>query len=211
MKVVVVGATDITTSLIREIVDKGHQVAVFDDVKENVEKLKAELDITGAAVDLLNFDELEEYGFSRADVVVLAHRDDTVNAVLSMYAKIVNIPRVLVVSRSKKVADAVRKLGLASAVLAIESLIEKAMASAFAGVETIELPGGYVVAALDSRTMSRLVGMSIADFRDRWRFAVLKVVDREGAVREPVDDYVIKEGDVVLVLAEKPGIRELLP
>lgn len=210
MKIVVIGVADFVANLVREMTDRGHQVAVFDDAKEGVEKLEAELDVTGAVVDLLNFDELEEFGFSKADVLVLTHRDDTINVVLSMYAKMVNIPRVLVVSKSKKIAEVIQKLGLASSVLTIESLVGKAVTSALLGAETIELPGDSLVAALDTKVISQLVGISIADLRDKWRLTVLRVIDREGILRELADEYVVKEGDIVLVVAERTRIKELL-
>ncbi|MEM1961302.1 MAG: NAD-binding protein [Sulfolobales archaeon] len=211
MKIVVVGVTDYTAGLVRELVERGHQVAVFDDTKEGVEKLEAELDVTGAVVDLLNFDGLEEFGFSKADVLVLAHRDDTVNIVLSMYAKMVNIPKTLVVSKSRRIAEVLSRLNLASSVVTIGDVIEKKLLSALSGVELIELPGDYVVASLDTRAMVHLVGLTIADFRDKWRLSVLKLVDRDGSLKEPVDDYVIKEGDVLVVLGERFRVEELLP
>ncbi|MEM0352547.1 MAG: NAD-binding protein [Sulfolobales archaeon] len=211
MKIVVVGVTDYTAGLVRELVERGHQVAVFDDTKEGVEKLEAELDVTGAVVDLLNFDGLEEFGFSKADVLVLAHRDDTVNIVLSMYAKMVNIPKTLVVSKSRRIAEVLSRLNLASSVVTIGDVIEKKLLSALSGVELIELPGDYVVASLDTRAIVHLVGLTIADFRDKWRLSVLKLVDRDGSLKEPVDDYVIKEGDVLVVLGERFRVEELLP
>ncbi|MEM4936436.1 MAG: NAD-binding protein, partial [Sulfolobales archaeon] len=203
MKIAVVGVNDYTAGLVRELVERGHQVAVFDDTKEGVEKLEAELDITGAVVDLLNFDGLEEFGFSKADVLVLAHREDTVNIVLSMYAKMVNIPKTFVVSKSKRIAEVLSRLGLASGVVTISDVVKRKLTSALSGVEPIELPGDYVVASIDTKVMVHLVGMSIADFRDRWNLSVLKIVDRNGSLKEPVDDYVIKEGDVLVVFGER--------
>ncbi|MEM1699762.1 MAG: NAD-binding protein, partial [Sulfolobales archaeon] len=193
MKIVVVGVTDYTADLVRELVERGHQVAVFDDTKEGVEKLEVELDITGAVVDLLDFDGLEKFGFSKADVLVLAHRDDTVNIVLSMYAKMVNIPKTLVVSKSRRIAEILSRLGLASSIITIGDVIEKKLLFALSGVELIELPGDYVVASLNTIAIVHLVGLTIADFRDKWRLSVLKLVDRDGSLKEPVDDYVIKE------------------
>ncbi|MEM1931168.1 MAG: NAD-binding protein [Sulfolobales archaeon] len=211
MKIAVVGVNDYTAGLVRELVERGHQVAVFDDTKEGVEKLEAELDITGAVVDLLNFDGLEEFGFSKADVLVLAHREDTVNIVLSMYAKMVNIPKTFVVSKSKRIAEVLSRLGLASGVVTISDVVKRKLTSALSGVEPIELPGDYVVASIDTKVMVHLVGMSIADFRDRWNLSVLKIVDRNGSLKEPVDDYVIKEGDVLVVFGERFRVEELMP
>ncbi|MEM1893105.1 MAG: NAD-binding protein [Sulfolobales archaeon] len=211
MKIVVVGVTDYTADLVRELVERGHQVAVFDDTKEGVEKLEVELDITGAVVDLLDFDGLEKFGFSKADVLVLAHRDDTVNIVLSMYAKMVNIPKTLVVSKSRRIAEILSRLGLASSIITIGDVIEKKLLFALSGVELIELPGDYVVASLNTIAIVHLVGLTIADFRDKWRLSVLKLVDRDGSLKEPVDDYVIKEGDVLVVLGERFRVEELLP
>ncbi|MEM1911429.1 MAG: NAD-binding protein [Sulfolobales archaeon] len=211
MKIVVVGVTDYTADLVRELVERGHQVAVFDDTKEGVEKLEVELDITGAVVDLLDFDGLEKFGFSKADVLVLAHRDDTVNIVLSMYAKMVNIPKTLVVSKSRRIAEILSRLGLASSIITIGDVIEKKLLFALSGVELIELPGDYVVASLNTIAIVHLVGLTIADFREKWRLSVLKLVDRDGSLKEPVDDYVIKEGDVLVVLGERFRVEELLP
>lgn len=210
MRIAVVGVTDFTAELVRELVKRGHQVAVFDDVKEGVEKLEAELDVTGVVVDLLRFDELEDFGFSKADVLVLAHREDTVNIVLSMYAKTVNIPKILVVSANRKIAEILSKLNLASSILVVGDIVENAVLSTLRGAEMIDLPGGHVVASLDTRIVSQLIGLSIADVRERWKLPVLKLVDREGALKEPAEDYVIREGDIIIVVAERYRVEELL-
>lgn len=210
MKIVVVGVADYTADLVRKLIERGHQVAVFDDLKEGVERLEVELDVTGAVVDPLDFDELEEFGFSKADVLILSHREDVVNMVLSMYAKVINIPKTVVVARNKKIAEVFIKLGLASSVITVGDVVERKVLSALRGAEVIELPGGYVIASLDTRVIGQLVGMSIAESRDKWRLSVLKVVDRDGVLKEPGEDYVVKEGDILIVVAEKSKIEDLL-
>ncbi len=210
MRVAVVGVADFTSSFVRRLLEQGHEVVVFDDVKEGIERLEAELDVAGAAVDLLDFDQLESFGFSKADVLLLAHRDESVNMVLSIYAKVVNIPRVLVVSRSRRMAEALLRLGLASSVILVSEVLERAVSSALRGAELVELPGGHVVAVLDTRVVGQLVGASAADLKERCKPSALRVVDREGALREPPDDYVIKEGDTLVLIAEKRAVEELL-
>ncbi len=210
MRIAVVGVADFTQNLVRRLVEQGHEVVVFDDVKEGIERLEAELDVAGAAVDLLDFDQLESFGFSKADVLLLAHRDESVNVALSVYAKVVNIPRVLVVSRNRRVAEVLLRLGLASNVVVAGDVVERATSSVLRGAEVIELPGDHAVAVIDTRVVNHLVGASAADLRERYRVSALRVVDREGALREPPDEYVIKEGDVLVLIAEKSALEELL-
>ena len=210
MKVVVVGASDLTEGVVRELTERGHQVVVFDDVKDPVERLEAELDITGAVVDLLNFDELERYGFSKADILILAHRDDSVNTILGMYAKIVNIPRVVAVLRSRRMAEVVTRLGLASRAVVIGEVVGEEVRSSIHGAKLIELPGGRVLAALDVEKLGRVVGTSVKDFRNTWDAVVVGIVDKEGLFKEPLDEYTFREGDVVIVLAERRRIEDML-
>lgn len=211
MKIAVVGVTDFTPGLVRRLLEQGHEVVVFDDVKEGVERLEAELDVVGAVVDFLDFDQLESFGFSKADVLLLSHRDESVNIVLGVYAKVVNIPRVVAVTRSRRVAEVLSKLGLASSIVIVGDVLERAVSSVLRGAEIVELPGGHVVAVLDTMVVGRLVGMSVADVKERCKPSALKVVDREGTLRDPPDEYVIKEGDVLVLIAERRGIEELLP
>jgi len=203
MKIVVVGVNEHTIEFVREMVRLGHEVVIFDDKRELIERLEAELDIAGAMVDFLNLDDLESFGFSRADVVVLAHQSDAINVTLSTYAKSVGIPRIVVLTSDSRLANILTRLGLASDTVVVGNVLSKTLVSLLRGISVVDLPGNYAVAVINSRTLQHLAGVTIGEIKDRWRVRILQVVSKEGELRELADDYIVKEGDVLIVLAEK--------
>ncbi len=209
MKIVVVGVNEHTMEFVREMVRLGHEVMIFDDRRELVERLEAELDIAGAVVDFLNLDDLESFGFSRADVVVLAHRNDAVNVMLSTYAKSVGIPRTVVLTNDSRIANIVMRLGLASDVVVVGDTLSKVLTSLLRGISVIDLPGENSIAIINSKILRHLAGATIGDIKDKWKIQVMLVVSEDGELREPFDDYVVKEGDVLIILAEKTKLDKL--
>lgn len=209
MKIVVVGVNEHTMEFVREMVRLGHEVMIFDDRRELVERLEAELDIAGAVVDFLNLDDLESFGFSRADVVVLAHRNDAVNVMLSTYAKSVGIPRTVVLTNDSRIANIVMRLGLASDVVVVGDTLSKVLTSLLRGISVIDLPGENSIAIINSKILRHLAGATIGDIKDRWKIQVMLVVSEDGELREPFDDYVVKEGDVLIILVEKTKLDKL--
>lgn len=86
MKVAVIGAGAVGSSIARELVGNGHDVVVIDQKPEAIGRL----DLRGCrwvVGDACELDVLEDAGLGRAEVMVAATGDDRVNLVVSLMAR----------------------------------------------------------------------------------------------------------------------------
>ncbi|MFN4046045.1 MAG: NAD-binding protein, partial [Acidilobaceae archaeon] len=106
MNVIVVGALRELQHLLLELSRRGHHVVVVDNNVERIKALEERLDIPCYNVDLLDYEALTSIGFHRADVLIAAHPEDSINLVVSVYAKTEGIPRIYAVVSEEAIARA---------------------------------------------------------------------------------------------------------
>jgi trk system potassium uptake protein len=87
MKVVIAGAGSVGTAIAADLFANGHDVLVFEQDPELVERLRPTLGITWIAADACEVSSLDAAGLATADVVVAATGDDEDNLVISLLAK----------------------------------------------------------------------------------------------------------------------------
>lgn len=209
MRYVFVGSTGAIADVIRYVARRGHQVIVFDNTREGVEDLEAELGVTGAVVDLLNLQDLEEFGFSKADVVVIGHKYDSINVALATYAKQVGIPKVIVVTANRDLANVIRSLGLASDVVVINDVVSKAIVSSIHGFTSVDITENLVVLVIKSNALRDYVGKTIRELKEDLEVEVLKIVSSDEEIVSPSDDRVIKEGETLVILAKRSDVERI--
>jgi len=210
VRYIFIGSTGAIADAVRYIAKRGHQVIVFDNIREGVEELEAELGITGAVVDLLNLQDLERFGFSKADVVIIGHRYDSINVALAAYAKHVGIPKVVVVTANRELANVLQALGLAGEVIVVNEVVSKAIVGSIYGVSSIALTEDLAVLVLKPDNLRDYVGRTIKEFEEDLEVEVLKVVGSDGTTINPVRDYIIKEGEALVVLASRSAVERVM-
>ena len=87
MKVAIAGAGSVGTAIAADLHANGHDVLVFEQDPELVERLRPTLDITWVAADACEVSSLDAAGLATVDVVVAATGDDEDNLVISLLAK----------------------------------------------------------------------------------------------------------------------------
>ena len=87
MKVAIAGAGSVGTAIASDLHANGHDVLVFEQDPELVERLRPTLDITWVAADACEVSSLDRAGLATVDVVVAATGDDEDNLVISLLAK----------------------------------------------------------------------------------------------------------------------------
>ncbi len=210
MRYIFIGSTGAIADAVRYVAKRGHQVIVFDNIREGVEELEAELGITGAVVDLLNLQDLERFGFSKADVVIIGHRYDSINVALAAYAKHVGIPKVIVVTANRELANVLQVLGLAGDVIVINEVVGKAIVSSIYEVSSVALTEDLAVLVLKPDTLRDYVGRTIKEVEEDLEVEVLKVVSSDGTAINPMSDYIIKEGEALVVLAGRSAVERVM-
>ena len=87
VKVAIAGAGSVGTAIASDLHANGHEVLLFEQDPELVERLRPTLDITWVAADACEVSSLDRAGLATVDVVVAATGDDEDNLVISLLAK----------------------------------------------------------------------------------------------------------------------------
>ena len=87
VKVAIAGAGSVGTAIASDLHANGHEVLVFEQDPELVERLRPTLDVTWVAADACEVSSLDAAGLATVDVVVAATGDDEDNLVISLLAK----------------------------------------------------------------------------------------------------------------------------
>jgi trk system potassium uptake protein len=205
MKVAIAGAGSVGTAIAADLHANGHEVILFEQDPDLVERLRPTLDITWVAADACEVASLDAAGVASVDVVVAATGDDEDNLVISLLAKQeFAVPRVVArVNHPKNQWLFTESWGVDVSVSTpqlITSLVEEAV-SVGALVRLLQFQGGAahlveVTLAEDSPAN----GTAIADL-DFPRDGTVVAVVRSDRLIVPRGETVLQSGDEVLVLA----------
>ncbi len=87
MRVAIAGGGSVGTAIAADLFANGHEVLVFEQDPELVERLRPTLGVTWIAADACEVSSLDAAGLATVDVVVAATGDDEDNLVISLLAK----------------------------------------------------------------------------------------------------------------------------
>ena len=87
MRVAIAGAGSVGTAIASDLHKNGHDVLVIERDPDQVDRIRADLDITWVVADACEVSSLDAAGLATVDVVVAATGDDEDNLVVSLLAK----------------------------------------------------------------------------------------------------------------------------
>ncbi len=213
MRVAIAGGGSVGTAIARDLHASGHDVLVFEQDPELVERRRQELDVTWIAADACEVASLDAAGMATVDVVVAATGDDEDNLVISLLAKQeFAVPRVVArVNHPKNQWLFNESWGVDVSVSTpqlLTALVEEAV-SVGALVRLLQFQGGSahlveITLAEDSPAAS----VAIADLGIP-RDATVVAVVREDRLVVPRGDTVLQTGDEVLVLVTAGAEQEV--
>src|SRR3984885_1049372 len=217
VKVAIAGGGSVGTAIAADLHANGHDVMVFEQDPDLVERLRPTLDITWIAADACEVSSLEAAGLATVDVVVAATGDDEDNLVVSLLAKQeFAVPRVVarvnhpdnqwLFNESWGVDVSVSTPQLLTA------LVEEAV-SVGSLVRLLQFEGGSAnLVEVTLAEGSPAEGIALADL-DIPRDATIVAVVRQDRLVVPRGDTVLSAGDEVLALVigdAEDAVRRLL-
>ena len=217
MKVAIAGAGSVGTAIASDLHANGHEVLLFEQDPELVERLRPTLDITWVAADACEVSSLDRAGLATVDVVVAATGDDEDNLVISLLAKQeFAVPRVVARANHPKNQWLFNEswgvdVSVSTPQL-LTALVEEAV-SVGSLVRLLQFEGGdahlvEVTLADDSPARGRPLS-DLAVPRD----ASLVAIVRAGRVVIPRGDTVMSVGDEVVALVTNQSedqVKDLL-
>jgi len=204
VKVAIAGAGSVGTAIASDLHANGHEVLLFEQDPELVERLRPTLDITWVAADACEVASLDRAGLATVDVVVAATGDDEDNLVISLLAKQeFAVPRVVArVNHPKNQWLFTETWGVDVSVSTpqlLTALVEEAV-SVGSLVRLLRFEGGNAhLVEVTLADDSPADGVSVADLGVP-RDATIVAVVRNDHLLVPRGDTRLAAGDEVLVL-----------
>ncbi len=209
MKLVIVGAGKVGSTLVEKLSTEGHDVIIVDVSSKTVEQLINKYDVRGVVGGGADRAVLAEAEVGTADFFISCTSRDELNVLACMLAK--KMGARLTIARVRD-PEYYSQDDYMSTELGIDMLFNPELKTAeeialilrYPTAISIERFAGGTVLMLQFliQDTNPLVGMAVADIVKQYNTKILlSVVEREGEVYIPRGDFVIKAGDSVYVTA----------
>lgn len=208
MRILIIGATEEAWDLVKDLVDKGHEIIVLDDDKTRIDKITRELDIATYIFSSSDLTPLLQAGVQRADVVLAMHPLDTINMLACTFAKHYGVPKIFAVVSSTQVADILKRLNLVDNTLIKSRIITKAVTELIYDVKLVELDDKSYLVVLRVEEGSYLEGKTIGDIEGE-DIKVLTIFSGNDIVKHD-ERYVLKRDDKILIVVKKDKLEHIL-
>lgn len=221
MKILILGAGQVGTSVAENLVSEHNDITVIDTDGARLAMLQDRLDLRGLMGNGTHISTLQEAGAADADLFISCATADETNLVACKLAKrVFNVPRCIARVRSSEFLDHEELMGedgfdvdhLICPERSVTRYIEKLVEIPEA-LQVVEFAGGRVCAVtVRAAAGSPLAGQPIQSLRDRLPAADVRIIAifRNGRLVKPDGDTCIEPADEVLFLADTRHVRAII-
>lgn len=205
MKIAIIGAGKIGSSIAAELSGENHDIVLIDPDREVVERLTNELDVLGVCGNGMIEADQREAGIPRSDIVLAVTRSDETNIVCCLIAKALGAAHTVARVRDPELSVQSRfmrdKLGIDLLVNPeAEAAAEIARHLRYPNAEHVDCfgRGKADLVAVRIPAKSPVAGVPLRDFGKALKLKVLAcAIEREGEVVIPDGGTTLTAGDVV--------------
>lgn len=210
MYFVVIGAGKIGYSLVQLLLDGDNEVVMVEKNPEKAQKISDDFDIISINDDATKENVLDNANVKEADAVISLTESDEVNLIVGMLAKEKGAKKVAVkLSKTNYDSKILTKMGIdlaihpeAAAAAYIEEVIIRPAVIDLAFLNTGDAELQEILVTKDSEYCKKKVKQLITD--DERIIAIFE----DKRLKYPKEDYIIKEGDKILLLMNKNKVEE---
>ena len=218
LNIIIVGCGKIGTTIVDLLCSEGHNITIIDKSEERIRKITDTYDVLGIVGNGAVFSVQLEAGIEDADIIICVTESDELNLLCCTVAKQVGecktIARVRSPEYSQEVTYLKEKLGLdliinpesdaaleASRILFLPSTLEE---NPFAHGQ-----GTIINTKISEKSI--LNGLSILEFGKKGpQNMLICLVERDGEVRIPSADFVMRQGDLISFSCARNSAKKLL-
>ncbi|SIR27632.1 trk system potassium uptake protein TrkA [Haladaptatus litoreus] len=214
MRVIIVGAGEVGSSIAQSLADS-HEVVVVDRDGERVDSLTYSIDVLAIEGDGTSLATLQEAGIEEADMVIASTDDDETNLVICGTAKTIDDP--FTIARVKKVDYLDTWEHAEQAAFGVDFMVCTNLLTAMDIVRVIGLPaardvdpfaGGEVqMAEFEVRADSPVANQTVRQ-ADRFESLTFAAILRNGDVDIPGGETVIQADDKVVVIGSPESVQQ---
>ncbi len=210
MRIAFIGASEEVKNIIKNFIKEDHEIMIIDDDKNRIESIRREFDVASFLGDLLDFNIYSETGLHKADMVIAAHPQDTINIIVCMYAKKLGVPRIIAIVSDKKIADVARELGIANDIVVRGEEISTKIIEKMYNIDYINIDDENVIAIIDTNRLGQYIGRNTKELFDE-SIAILAIIVRDGSILhiDHAKDYVIKDGDKIVIYTKIDKLKKI--
>ena len=210
MRIAIIGASKEAVLLAKKLHELGHEIIALDDKRERIDEVRSQLDIATFVGDLRTVSVYDESRIHRADIIIAAHEDESMNIIACVYARYKGVPKIIAVTNTVETANLLVSLKLTNQVIIREEILARAIMDALLNIKSLEVVPGLNIAIINVDDHRGLMNQKVSDL-ERYSLRVLAVIDESNHVIAPVPpNHVLKQGQKVIVLGKLRDLSKAL-
>ncbi|HEX67957.1 MAG TPA: TrkA family potassium uptake protein [bacterium] len=213
-RIAVIGLGRFGFSLALTLAEKGAEVLAIDKDLKKVEEIKDRVALA-VAIDAREIEALRAQGVENVDIAVVCIREDfEANLLTAVNLKQLGIKEIIARANTHTQKEILKKIGVEWVVLPDEEMGKRvAQKLLFPSLlDSIPLSPGYSIAQM--QCLKEFQGKKLKDLELRKRYGINVVaIKKEGEKKEiinvPTPEYVMEEGDILVVIGPDNSLEKL--
>ncbi len=210
---IVIGLGIFGNNIVRELSEKGFEVIAIDKSKEAVQRIR---DLASKAIvaDGTDKEVMEQIGIHEDDTVIISFGEDLAAATLiTLHLRQLNVKSIIVKAPNEEHKMILEKVGATDVIIPEKEIANKVARSLISPNVFDYLPLSEDYMIYEMAPPESFLGKSIAalELRSRYNVMVIAVKDilSDKVVTLPTADYVIKDGQVMILVGKVSDIEKI--
>lgn len=208
---VVFGLGRFGSSLATTLAEAGYEVMAVDQSEEKVQDISS-IVTQAIQADVTDMDTLKELGIRNFDIAVVAIGKDMQSSIMAtLLLKELGLPYVVAKASTEEHKRVLKKLGADRIILPENDMGKRLANNLIAGniIDYIQLSRDYSI--MEITTLEEWCNHSISELNIRAKYEInIIAVESDGEINvTPGPNYILKEGDLLVVVGKNKAIQEL--
>lgn len=208
---VVFGLGRFGSSLATTLAEAGYEVMAVDESEEKVQDISTVV-TQAIQADVTDMDTLKELGIRNFDVAIVSIGKDMQSSIMAtLLLKELGIPYVVAKASTEAHKRVLEKLGADRIILPEHDMGKRLANNLIAGnlIDYIQLSRDYSIMEMSILEEWQNYTISELDIRAKYEINIIAVESGGEINVTPGPDYVLKEGDLLVVVGKNKSIQEL--
>lgn len=208
---VVFGLGRFGSSLATTLAEAGYEVMAVDESEEKVQDISTVV-TQAIQADVTDMDTLKELGIRNFDVAIVSIGKDMQSSIMAtLLLKELGIPYVVAKASTEAHKRVLEKLGADRIILPEHDMGKRLANNLIAGnlIDYIQLSRDYSIMEMSILEEWHNYTISELDIRAKYEINIIAVESGGEINVTPGPDYVLKEGDLLVVVGKNKSIQEL--
>ncbi len=207
MKIIIIGAGRVGRTLIRELKEDNHDIAVMDYDEDICKEISNEYDVLVFKGDVTSIDDLENINPKEYDVLICVTGDDEKNILGCLLAKEMGVEKVIARVSDPRLSRIAHKLGISEIVCPEEAVAEKIskLIRGYSGKIEERIPYiGIRRIQIKVGKDSPVIGKKIEDLPLKESWMIIRIRDKDGRYI-PFSPSITIQSDYILDMIVREG------